>query len=101
MLSRVSPKRIDVGLGQINIGYHAHRVVAPCDLLDPYRNLTLAATILREQHVPGKGWLHTIGHYHRPAGGAPAEHYRRQVQHHLSRILASAPYRTLSEVPSQ
>ena len=50
-------QRIDVGLGQINVGYHAHRVAHPCDLLDPYRNLRIAATILREQYRQGEDWL--------------------------------------------
>ncbi|MGV8399260.1 lytic transglycosylase domain-containing protein [Pseudomonas aeruginosa] len=87
-LRRVSPKRIDVGLGQINVGHQAHRGVAPCDLLDPYRNLTLVATILREQHASGEDWIHAIGRYHRPAGGEPAARYRRDVQRHLTRVLA-------------
>ncbi|WP_435307282.1 lytic transglycosylase domain-containing protein [Pseudomonas chlororaphis] len=87
-LRRTSAKRIDVGLGQINVGHQAHRGVAPCDLLDPYRNLTLAATILSEQHTPGEDWIHAIGRYHRPAGGAPAARYRRDVQRHLTRVLA-------------
>ncbi|MBP0714265.1 transglycosylase SLT domain-containing protein [Burkholderia sola] len=87
-LHRTSAKRIDVGLGQINVGHQAHRGVPPCELLDPYRNLALAATILREQHTPGEDWIHAIGRYHRPAGGAPAARYRRDVQRHLSKVLA-------------
>ena len=64
--------RIDAGLGQINLGYHKHRFTSACDLLDPYRNLAIAAEILQEQHTPGEDWLLAIGRYHRPAGGAPA-----------------------------
>ena len=79
-------RRIDVGLGQINVGYHAHRVAHPCDLLDPYRNLRIAATILREQYRQGEDWLPAIGRYHRPAGGTPAARYRRSVHQHLSRV---------------
>ncbi len=79
-------RRIDVGLGQINVGCHAHRVEHPCDLLDPYRNLTIAATILREQYKSGEDWLLAIGRYHRPAGGVPAARYRRVVRQHLSRV---------------
>lgn len=88
-MRRVPSRRIDVGLGQINIGHQAHRGVAPCDLLDPYRNLALAATILREQYTPGENWILAIGRYHRPVGGAPAARYRRDVQRHLNRVLAS------------
>lgn len=79
--------RIDVGLGQINLGYQHHRYHYPCDLLDPYRNLAIAADILREHHTPGNDWLIAIGHYHRPAGGEPAERYRRHVRRHLLQRL--------------
>jgi soluble lytic murein transglycosylase-like protein len=70
--------RIDAGLGQINLGYHQQRYATACDLLDPYRNLAIAAEILREQHA--------IGRYHRPAGGEPAARYRRSVSRHLARV---------------
>lgn len=79
--------RIDAGLGQVNVGYHAHRYVQPCELLDPYRNLAIAAEILREQYTAGEDWLVAIGRYHRPAGGAPAARYRRSVRQHLVRVL--------------
>ncbi|HCE7132033.1 TPA: lytic transglycosylase domain-containing protein, partial [Pseudomonas aeruginosa] len=79
--------RIDAGLGQVNLGYHAHRYAHPCELLDPYRNLAIAAEILQEQHTPGEDWLVAIGRYHRPAGGAPAARYRRSVHQHLTRVL--------------
>lgn len=88
-LQQLSATRVDVGLGQINVGYHGHRVDEPCQLIDPYRNLMIAAILLREQHTPGGDWLRTVGHYHRPAGGAPAERYRRSVEQHLQRILGS------------
>jgi integrating conjugative element protein (TIGR03765 family) len=86
-LARTPANRIDAGLGQVNLGYHAHRYEHPCDLLDPYRNLAIAAEILQEQHTPGEDWLVAIGRYHRPAGGAPAARYRRSVHRHLTRVL--------------
>ncbi|MCW5712327.1 transglycosylase SLT domain-containing protein [Shinella sp.] len=79
--------RVDVGLGQINLGYQQHRYDHPCDLLDPYRNLVIAAEILKEQHNPGEEWMLAIGRYHRPAGGPPAARYRRSVGQHLARVL--------------
>lgn len=85
-LETTPDRRIDVGLGQINVGYHVHRVTHPCKLLDPYQNLVIAAAILREQYKPGEGWLNAVGRYHRPAGGEPAERYRRSIHHRLSRI---------------
>lgn len=86
-LARTPAHRIDAGLGQVNLGYHRHRYTQPCELLDPYRNLAIAAEILREQHTPGEDWLLAIGRYHRPAGGAPAARYRRSVHRHLTRVL--------------
>ncbi|VFR32145.1 Soluble lytic murein transglycosylase and related regulatory proteins (some contain LysM/invasin domains) [plant metagenome] len=89
-LREVPPTRIDAGLGQINLGYQKHRYRQPCDLLDPYRNLAIAAEILKEQHTPGEDWLVAIGRYHRPAGGAPAARYRRSVNQHLARVLGES-----------
>ena len=83
--------RIDAGLGQINLGYHQQRYATACDLLDPYRNLAIAAEILREQHTPGEDWLLAIGRYHRPAGGEPAARYRRSVSRHLARVQGTRP----------
>ena len=83
--------RIDVGLGQVNLGYHQQRYASACDLLDPYRNLAIAAEILREQHAPGEDWLLAIGRYHRPAGGEPAARYRRSVSRHLARVQGTRP----------
>lgn len=85
-----SHTRIDVGLGQINLGYHQHRYTSACDLLDPYRNLAIAAEILKEQHTPGEDWLLAIGRYHRPAGGEPAARYRRSVERHLVRVMSAS-----------
>ena len=88
-LTEVPPTRLDAGLGQINVGYQAQRYDQPCELLDPYRNLAIAADILHEQHAPGEDWLLAIGRYHRPAGGAPAAQYRRHVREHLAHVLGT------------
>lgn len=96
-LHDIAPTRIDVGLGQINLGYQRHRYRRACDVLNPYRNLALAADILREHHSPGDDWLLAIGRYHRPAGGAPAARYRHSVGQHLARVLGqptASPRRT-------
>lgn len=86
-LTRIPANRIDAGLGQVNLGYQAHRYSHPCELLDPYRNLAIVAEILKEQYIEGEDWLAAIGRYHRPAGGAPAARYRRSVHQHLVRVL--------------
>lgn len=86
-LARLPANRIDAGLGQVNLGYQAHRYSHPCELLDPYRNLVIAAEILRERYIEDEGWLVAVGRYHRPAGGAPAARYRHSVHQHLARVL--------------
>ncbi|RUS67423.1 hypothetical protein CUZ56_01368 [Saezia sanguinis] len=86
-LKNTSSKRIDVGLGQINVGYHGHRVNTPCELLNPYLNLKIASTILLEQHKSGQDWLITMGRYHSPANGTAAARYRSSVQRHYNRLL--------------
>ncbi len=68
---------------------------APCDSLDPYKNLDATSDILIEQRdalyasAPGRpvDWIQVAGRYHRPAGGAPAAKYRRTVSRHLSQVL--------------
>lgn len=82
--------KIDAGLGQVSVGFHGHRVRQPCDLLDPYRNLAVTATILGEQHNPGEDWSVAIGRYHRPAGGIRAVRYERAVRRHLTRLLGTS-----------
>jgi len=87
VLRTVSAKRVDVGLGQINYGYHGQQVSTPCDLLDPYVNLSIAASILKSQHRTGEDWLIAIGRYHSPAGGEHARRYRNAVNRHLVRLF--------------
>lgn len=98
-LNELPATRIDVGLGQINLGYQKHRYRQPCDLLDPYDNLRIAADILKEQHTPGENWLMAVGRYHRPAGGALAARYRRSVSQHLRRVLG--PQQIAAHAPHQ
>lgn len=85
-LRSISPYRADVGLAQINVGYHGHRVDHPCALLNPRVNLRVAAQILLEQQRPEDDWLAAAGRYHRPAGGEPAERYKSALVGHLARI---------------
>jgi len=58
-------RHIDVGMMQINLRWHGHRVTKPEHLLDPVINLTIAAQILAEaiQSSPNNLVL-GIGRYH-------------------------------------
>lgn len=88
-LTRHDAKRVDVGLGQTNLGYHGQRFSSPCDALDPYRNLAVTAALLQEHHVATGDWVSAAGRYHRPAGGNPAARYRASFSRQLERLLAS------------
>ncbi|TVT81955.1 lytic transglycosylase domain-containing protein [Pseudomonas sp. H3(2019)] len=82
----VGPARVDVGLGQTNMKANGYRYGSPCEGLDPYKNLKVTAQILAEHKAKGGDWITAAGRYHRPAGGAPAERYRRAFTKHLSRV---------------
>lgn len=86
-LTRHDAKRVDVGLGQTNLGFHGQRFFSPCEALDPYRNLAVTAALLREHHAATGDWVSAAGRYHRPAGGMPAARYRAGFSRQLGRLL--------------
>lgn len=58
-------KSVDVGLMQVNIRWHGHRVSSPRDLLEPATNLEVGATILKEALDSEPGNLTIgLGRYH-------------------------------------
>ncbi|WP_439899224.1 lytic transglycosylase domain-containing protein [Pseudomonas gingeri] len=85
-IEQVGAKRVDAGLGQINLGWNGEHFAHPCQALDPYRNLSVAAGLLLEHKTPEVDWVTAAGRYHRPVGGAPAERYRKAFAHHLARV---------------
>jgi hypothetical protein len=74
---------VDVGLTQINVGYHG-QTFAPCDLLNPYQNLRMSAEILLGHYRDSGDWLTASGRYYRPAGGPAAAVYRNAIARRLS-----------------
>lgn len=85
-LRTASPKRIDIGLGQINLGWNGQHFASPCDALAPYPNLQYTARLLRQHYSRQQDWLNAAGRYHHPAGGKPAKRYRLQVMRHLQNL---------------
>lgn len=85
-LKKVSPRRIDIGLTQVNWGYHPERFRNPCELLDPYRNLAAASRLLVELHRDGESWVSTAARYHRPARGDEASRYGTSLQLRLAHL---------------
>lgn len=55
---------IDVGLGQVNLRYHRHRVQEASDLLEPKTNLRVAAAILHESLASSSDRELAVGRYH-------------------------------------
>jgi hypothetical protein len=96
-LARHDPKRIDVGLGQTNLGYHPDLYPSPCNALDPRANLAVTAELLRAHYADVGDWVVAAGRYHRPAGGAAAARYRTQFSRHWQRIQAIASFRKGSQ----
>jgi len=90
-IARHGEKRVDVGLGQINLGWHAGLFGRPCDALQPNRNLRHAARLLRGHFEHSGDWLVAAARYHRPAGGLPAQQYRQIFARQLARVLQVAP----------
>jgi soluble lytic murein transglycosylase-like protein len=70
---------VDVGLMQVNLRWHGHRVAQLEDLLEPARNIEIAAAILAEALATTPGDLELgIGRYHSP-GEQRARAYGRTV----------------------
>lgn len=86
----VGPKRVDAGLGQLNIGWQRHLFSQPCDVLDPYFNLALTTRVLLDQKSASDNWIEAAGRYHRPAGGPLAARYRDSFAKHLHRVTATS-----------
>lgn len=55
---------VDVGLGQVNLRYHGHKVNRPAELLDPTTNLRVASGILKEALSSCDDPVLGVGRYH-------------------------------------
>jgi len=65
LLGKYAPRRIDVGIMQINLGWNGHLVERYEDLLDPEINVRVGAQVLKEaledtdgDTLLGVGWYH-------------------------------------------
>ena len=80
-------RNIDVGLMQVNVRYHGHRVADPRDLLDPVQNILTAAEILRESLENEDGDLaRALGAYHHGAETDRGRAYSAEVRRRLARL---------------
>ena len=77
---------VDAGVMQVNWGYHRHRLQSANRALDPYPNLHIGATILREHYDATGDWFVATGRYHAPAHAARAEAYATSVYRRVARV---------------
>lgn len=88
-------KKIDVGIAQINVGWNPDAFRTPCEGLDPYLNLNVAAKLLRTHYLNSKSWAKATGLYHYPAGGPIATRYQNSVHRRLTDLNPNYLYENL------
>lgn len=73
-------RNIDIGIMQVNLRWHGHRVAKPEQLLVPSTNLEIGASVLSEaiQSVPGN-LAHGIGRYYSWKNELAAIQYGQKV----------------------
>ncbi|BBL57571.1 hypothetical protein MKFW12EY_11840 [Methylomonas koyamae] len=73
-------RNIDIGIMQVNLRWHGHRVAKPEQLLIPSTNLEIGASVLSEaiQSVPGN-LAHGIGRYYSWKNEPAAIQYGQKV----------------------
>ena len=81
--------RVDVGLMQINWRYHGTLLRSSWQALEPYRNLQLAARILKDCYRERGEWWASVGCYHAPADSERARRYRDRVLAHWRSLQES------------
>lgn len=84
----VHPRRVDVGIMQVNVGWNGHRVGRPSDLLDPATNIMTGAAILAEAIASAPGDLALgVGRYHSWSSEAEARRYGGMVLNVYRQLL--------------
>jgi len=79
-LSKMHGKNVDVGLMQVNLRWHGHKVKNATDLLDMQTNLDVACAILSEAISSAPGDLSLgIGRYHHWKDEQRARDYGQRV----------------------
>lgn len=77
----------DVGIMQINWGYHARRFASPWDALAPATSIRVAEDILNENYSKTHSVAKAIAYYH-SANPVPGQAYLARFARHLNQIQA-------------
>jgi hypothetical protein len=84
-------RNIDIGLMQVNLRWHRHRVGEIEDLLDPVTNIELGAQILQESIATAPGdLLLGVGRYHAWSNSSEARKYGDRVLRLADRLRSIA-----------
>jgi hypothetical protein len=75
----------DIGLMQVNFGYHGKRFASPWDALAPATNIRVAEEILNENYRLTHSAVKAVAYYH-SANPAPGREYIARFVKHLSQI---------------
>jgi soluble lytic murein transglycosylase-like protein len=91
-------RNVDCGCMQVNWHWHADKLGSFERALEPYANLRVGATILRELYlgVAGGSWYAAAGQYHtgpirRPDQALRAQRYAAAVFAHIAAVPAQRP----------
>lgn len=70
----------DIGIAQVNWRWHSTRFSGNLwQATDPHINLSIAATILKEQYESTGNWWLATGKYHHPSNSVLARRYQQSV----------------------
>jgi transglycosylase-like protein with SLT domain len=84
-LVRRGYRSIDVGYMQVNLAHHGARLGDTWLALDPYRNISAAADILRENFGEAGDAGRAVAHYHSRTPWR-ADRYLQRVRGHYARV---------------
>lgn len=85
---RKGTTNVDCGLMQVNWHWHYKRLVNGWSALDPYRNILVAAQLLREHFDVSRNWFDAVGRYHHPSDRNRANFYATSVFGRIPQIPA-------------
>lgn len=78
---------VDIGLMQVCWHYFSDRLRSPVIALEPYWNLRVGASILRDHFRDTANWFVAIGRYHSPGDRNRANNYANGVMARVARTL--------------
>jgi soluble lytic murein transglycosylase-like protein len=78
---------VDIGLMQVCWHFWGQRLRSPAIALEPYWNLRVGASILRDHYRDTANWFAAIGRYHAPGDPGRANNYASSVMQRVARTL--------------